>query len=416
MNNSQIQAWTRELESELDDILRFWSTRMPDEENGGFLAGILTSGEIDRTGPKGVVLNARILWSFSTLAIHYNRLAGDPESAAKAETCRRLAGRAFQYLVRFLRDPDHGGYYWSVDRKGLPFSDRKQIYAQAFVLYGYTEYYRLTGDPLVLELARELFDTIESRGSDPEAEGYVEAFNRDWSPLADLKLSDKDLNEPFSLNTHLHVLEAYTALNLIDPNPEVKNALIRLHALFHNKFLSLSGHLNLFYNRCWKPVGRLVSYGHDIEAAWLLLESTENTPGTPWHKIILKRTGIMVDAFLRDALLPDGTVRYESDPESGHNDTDRHWWVQAEAMVGLLWAWKNHRNGKYLETAWRIWRFIRDRMKDPLTGEWYWRLDQEGRWFPGDTIAGFWKCPYHNSRACLESIEILKSVLNQDHE
>lgn len=409
MDKTVVQTWIREMQSELDDIFRFWSTRMPDQENGGFLAGILTSGEVDRSGPKGAVLNARILWSFSALAIHYSQITDDPEAACKSDTCRQMADRAFDYLVRYFRDPIHQGYFWSVDQEGQPFHDRKQVYAQAFVLYGFTEYYRLTGDNLVLELVLELFATIETWGFDQAAGGYTEAYNRDWSPIPDLKLSPKDLNEPFSLNTHLHVLEAFTSLWKIAPRPEVKYSLIRLYGIFYRRFLDRQGHLNMFFTRTWVPSGRLISYGHDIEATWLLEESLNSLTDNPWRRTILARTATMVDIFCNEAILPDGSVRYESDPESGHDDRDRHWWVQAEAMVGLLHAYRNNPDEKYITAAHSIWVYIREQMKDPLTGEWYWRLDPDGRWFPDDTIAGFWKCPYHNSRACLESIRLLKS-------
>jgi mannobiose 2-epimerase len=382
---------------------------MPDEEKGGFLAGILTSGEVVRSGPKGAVLNARILWSFSALAIHFRDSGSGNDPDDRFETCSKMATRAFGYLIRFFRDPEYAGYFWSVDQDGLPFQDRKQTYAQAFVLYGFTEYCRLTGDKLVLELANELFTTIESFGYNQETGGYTEAFNRDWSPVTDLKLSPKDLNEPFSLNTHLHVLEAYSSFWKVAPAPEVRNSLIRLYGLFSRSFLNRPGHLNMFFDQNWNPSGRLVSYGHDIETSWLLEESLAGITDNPWRISIMAKTRELVDAFYKEAILEDGSVRYEYDPFSGHDDRDRHWWVQAEGMTGLLRAWKHSGNEDHLLAAHRIWRYIRDRMKDPRNGEWYWRLDPRGKWFAGDTIAGFWKCPYHNSRACLEAIRILKS-------
>ncbi len=398
MDGDLINRWIAEMRAELDDIQKFWSESMTDNRHGGFLPGMNTIRQVDEKGPKGVVLNARILWAFSTLAIHH-----DP-------ACRLMADRAYGYIMEYFLDAKYGGYYWSVTFDGKPCQTRKQLYAQAFVLYALVEYFSLTHDAGVLSQAWELFELMEKQGLDPVTGGYTEAFSQDWSPLSDWRLSSKDLNEPLSLNTHLHVLEAYTSLYRISPEKPILQAIERLHRLFETHFLKSDGHLNLFFNAKWEPVGNLISFGHDIETTWLLQESVQALSE------LLKQTGIMnwvrdaCRVFLREALLPDGSSRYETDPSTGHDDGDRHWWVQAEGMVGLLNAYCNSGDHRFLEAARRIWNFILKKMKDPSTGEWFWKINSDGRWSPEDSLAGFWKCPYHNTRACLEGIKRLSNL------
>ncbi|MFH0760798.1 MAG: AGE family epimerase/isomerase [Bacteroidota bacterium] len=395
MDKDLIQRWIAEMRAELNDIEKFWSESMVDNQYGGFLPGMNTIRQVDEKGQKGIVLNARILWALSALAIHH-----DP-------ACRLLADRAFDYIRNYFLDAKSGGYYWSVTFNGKPCQTRKQVYAQAFVLYALVEYYSLTRDSMVLSEARELFELMEQRGLDPVTGGYTEAFSQDWLPLSDWRLSKKDLNEPLSLNTHLHVLEAYTSLYRISPEKPVINAIGRLHRLFEAHILKSDGHLNLFFNLNWEPVGNLISFGHDIETTWLLQESAEALSVFAKPVLITNWIREACRVFLKEALLPDGSSRYETDPLTGHDDRDRHWWVQAEGMVGLLNAYGNEGDPCFLEASWRLWNFIISELKDPTTGEWFWRIDPDGRWFPEDSLAGFWKCPYHNTRACLEGIKRL---------
>ena len=395
MDKHLIDRWIGEMGTELNDIQRFWSQSMIDNRYEGFLPGMNSIRQVDEKGQKGVVLNARILWAFSTLAIHH-----DP-------ACQPFAERAFNYILKHFRDAESGGYYWSVTFDGKPCQTRKQVYAQAFVLYALVEYYSLTHDEKVLGYAWEVFELIENRALDTVTGGYTEGFSRDWGQLSDWRLSKKDLNEPLSLNTHIHVLEAYTALCRISPVKPVIDAIARLHRLFEVHFLKPDGHLNLFFHSNWEPVGNLISFGHDIETTWLLQESVRVLPESSKPSGITNWIDEACRIFLSEAILPDGSSRYETDPSTGHDDRDRHWWVQAEGMVGLLNAYGNDGDPRFLEASWRLWNYILLKLKDPATGEWFWKINPDGRWSPGDSLAGFWKCPYHNTRACLEGIKRL---------
>lgn len=395
MEKHLINRWISEMKAELNDIQKFWSLSMVDNRYGGFLPGMNSIRQIDEQGQKGVVLNARILWAFSALAIHH-----DP-------ACRPLADRAFEYIRDCFLDTKYGGYYWSVTFDGKSFQTRKQVYAQAFVLYALVEYYSLTHDQKVLNYTWEVFELMEKLALDPVSGGYIEAFSRDWHQLTDWRLSNKDLNEPLSLNTHIHVLEAFTELLRISPAKPVITAIERIHRLFETHFMKSDGHLNLFFDLKWEPVGNLISFGHDIETTWLLQESADVLPGFPKAVRVTDWIRHAGRVFLEEALLPDGSARYETDPSTGHDDRDRHWWVQAEGMVGLLNAYGNEGDPLFLEASWRLWNYIQMKLKDPSTGEWFWRINPDGCWLPEDSLAGFWKCPYHNTRACLEGMKRL---------
>lgn len=247
-----------------DNILSYWSEKMTDP-CGGFYGRRDGLDRLHAEAPKGAILNARILWSFSA-AYRYTH---DKEYAA-------LALRARDYIVEHFIDKEFGGVYWSVDAYGQPLDTKKQFYAIAFTIYGLSEHYRATGDVVSLDLAKELFHVIETHSRDRERGGYVEAANRDWSPIGDMRLSDKDENASKTMNTHLHILEAYTSLLRGWDNQELCDAQRELTGIFLDKILEReNNHLGLFFDDDWHREDGVISYGHDIEASWLLYEAAE---------------------------------------------------------------------------------------------------------------------------------------------
>ena len=408
------------------NILHFWMTQMVDEENGGFYGRIDGQGVLHPEAEKGAILNARILWSFSAAY----RVLGNPEYLT-------MATRAKDYIIDHFLDMDNGGVYWSLDYKGQPLDTKKQFYAIGFVIYGMSEYARATGDREALECALQLFDCIETHAYDREHNGYIEACTREWGEIADMRLSELDANYPKSQNTHLHIIEPYTNLlrclkelhaqescdyvpvlgsvlpiGVTTPMEDiicVEGALRNLIHIFTDKILNpKTHHLDLFFEMDWtRGAGHLESYGHDIECSWLLHEAAL-VLGDP--KVLDKVEPIVreVAEASRKGLWPDGSMIHEANLSTGHVDDDLHWWVQAENVVGWYNLYQHFGDEEALERAGRCWEYIKQNLIDYDHGEWFWSRHADGSLNTTDDKAGFWKCPYHNSRMCLEIIERLR--------
>ena len=408
------------------NILHFWMTQMVDEENGGFYGRIDGQGVLHPEAEKGAILNARILWSFSAAY----RVLGNPEYLT-------MATRAKDYIIDHFLDMDDGGVYWSLDYKGQPLDTKKQFYAIGFVIYGMSEYARATGDREALECALQLFDCIETHAYDREHNGYIEACTREWGEIADMRLSELDANYPKSQNTHLHIIEPYTNLlrclkelhaqescdyvpvlgsvlpiGVTTPMEDiicVEGALRNLIHIFTDKILNpKTHHLDLFFEMDWtRGAGHLESYGHDIECSWLLHEAAL-VLGDP--KVLEKVEPIVreVAEASRKGLRPDGSMIHEANLSTGHVDDDLHWWVQAENVVGWYNLYQHFGDEEALERAGRCWEYIKQNLIDYDHGEWFWSRHADGSLNTTDDKAGFWKCPYHNSRMCLEIIERLR--------
>ena len=403
MKGETLSRFREELEKELkDNILSWWLKYSPDNVLGGFHGHIDHLNQVVEGAGKGAVLNARILWTFSAAYRMYKQ----PEYL---ETARR----AYAYIISYFTDKKYGGVYWELEHDGSVRSSRKQIYATAFTIYGLAEYYMACRDDQALKTARGLFRDLEVHAFDREFNGYTDALSRDWKALEDLRLSEKDQNESKTMNTHLHILEAYGNLYKIWKDTELEKALENLIRLFLEKFVDRERkQLNLFFDDHWNLKSTLISFGHDIECSWLLHEAAEIL-GDP--ALIKECTNLAVDMARASVvgLASDGGLHYEFFPEKMELDSDKHWWPQAEAMVGYFNAYELSDNDKFLELALGSWTFIKEQIIDKEKGEWYWSVDNEGKPQTEKEKAGFWKCPYHNGRACMELIRRIDENENQ---
>jgi mannobiose 2-epimerase len=378
-----------------ENVLPFWAHHVVDGEHGGFHGFIADDLRKDPLAPKGGVLNARILWTYAAVLRRY----GD-------DAYRRMADRAFDYLVARFWDETHGGLYWMLDHEGRPVADRKQTYNLAFGLYALAEYHRATGSREALDRAIRLYRTTEEHAADPRSGGYWEARGRDWSPLEDVRLSEKDRNAPKSMNTHLHLMEAYTNLLRVWDDAELRGRLRTLVEIHFDRIINPdTRHLYLFFDEGWAPMGRAVSFGHDIEASWLLVEAGEmlGDPGllARAREVTLK----MARVTLAEGLDREHDGVFAERDESGRLDDEKHWWMQAEAVVGFLNAYELTGDEAFLDAAERTWAFIDRFLVDRTHGEWRWRVRRDGSIIPGLPKVEPWKCPYHNTRAALEVIE-----------
>ena len=388
-----MEIFRQSLRDELvSDILAFWINRMPDNENGGFYGRIDGNDMLHKEANKGAILNARILWTFSAAY----RIFKNPDYL-------EMAVRAKKYIQDHFWDNEYGGIFWELNYEGNPVNEKKQIYAQGFALYGFSEFYRATNDVESLELAKKLFFLIEQYSHDNEYGGYLEAFTREWQPIEDMRLSDKDANEKKTMNTHLHILEPYTNLLRVWKGQELIEVQHRLIDIFSEKILNpKTGHLNLFFDEQWNCKSETVSYGHDIEASWLLFEAAKELGDDKLlHKI--RQISLKIANAALEGFQPDGSMIYES--EGKNIDTDRHWWVQAETVAGLYYAYINSGKDEYLNKSLQCWQYIQQNLMDRKYGEWFWSVDEDGIPNTLDDKAGFWKCPYHNARMCMEIID-----------
>lgn len=384
-----------EVERELKkNILPFWMERMPDP-SGGFIGRIDGKGVAFPDAEKGAILNARILWTFSSAW-----------RVLKDRKYQDMAQRAYDYIVSHFLDGEYGGVYWSLNADGTPKDTKKQFYAIAFTIYALAEYYRASGNGDALEKAIELFRCIEDHSLEKSYGGYLEACTRSWDTIEDMRLSDKDQNDAKTMNTHLHILEAYTALFRVWKDESLARALTRIVNIFFDRIICPDGHLGLFFDEKWNPTSSMASYGHDIETSWLICEAADVLGDE-----VLESRAKLASAKLSDAAMEgftmEGGMEYEFDPATGVRNSSRDWWVQAETVVGCVNRYQLTGDCRWMERAEAQWEFIRKYVICP-DGEWYWGALPSGNGFTAnieDDRAGFWKCPYHNGRMCMEIIE-----------
>lgn len=395
----EIQILHESVRSELTgNILPFWSEKMIDREFEGFLGRVNGRGQVIQGAEKGGILNARILWTFSAACNHFK----DP-------VYRQMAERSKDFVLKTFFDEQYGGTYWKITHDGKPLDTKKQIYSQAFFIYALSEYYRFSGDRACLDKAVTLHKLIEEKSFDREKNGYLEAYSRDWVLLEDLRLSDKDDNEKKTTNTHLHILEAYTNLYRIWKDRELGARLKNLLVLFLDRIIDpVSHHLQLFFDDDWNVRSTLVSYGHDIEASWLLYEAARVLEDRQLFMSV-KEACIGVANAAMEGLQDDGSLIYERD--GARVDMERHWWPQAEAVVGLFNLFELTCDDLYLDKAISCWEYIANNLIDKKNSEWYWSILPNGTPNLKQDKAGFWKCPYHNGRMCMEIMDRCEKIM-----
>lgn len=402
MEPNQLQSFRNQLDRELrDNILKFWINHARDHENGGFYGFISDCLEVDARHPKSCVLTARILWAFAAAYRVY-----------RDECYLILATRAYHYLLQHFWDREFSGVYWMVDFQGKVLSDKKQSYAQAFAIYGLTEYYLATGNPESLSKAQMLFEILEKYFYDSQHRGYYEALSHNWQPITDMALGAGEPNVAKTMNSHLHILEAYSNLSRVWEDQHLKTRHRELIQIMLDSIIDpVTNRFYLFFDATWQPQSNLISFGHDIEGSWLLLEAAELlNDGQLLHRVrevCLK----MAQAVLKNGYDHKHGGIFDEGIPNQISKRDKVWWPQAEAVVGFFNAFQLSGDTTFREAALRTWNFIAHYLCDRKYGEWFWKVSESGLNLGKNEKVGPWKCPYHNSRMCLELIRRIDSLL-----
>jgi len=388
----------KQFENELkNNILNFWVNEVYDSNRKTFFGKITNDGEKFEDAPMSAVFITRILWTFAAVYRKY------PTPGYKT-----MADEAFRIIQEIFWDDVNGGIYWSVYPDGKLKDSKKQFYAQAFLIYALTEYYLAFKNEKAKQLAISMFILVEKYAFDTEFDGYIEANTADWKEPEDQRLSSRDLDASKSMNTHLHILEAYTNLYRIYKDKQVKKQLEHLLRVFLEKIWdSKTEHLILFFEKKWNVLSDIDSYGHDIESAWLLCEAAEvlgdKTIINEVEHVALK----ISETTLKEGLHKSGGLYYEKDSAGKLAQFD--WWPQAEAVIGFFNSWQISQNSKYLDLSVQSWEFIQKYIIDTKNGEWYLGVNLKFEPVTNEKVNS-WKAPYHNSRMCLEMIRRIELI------
>lgn len=403
--NSLLQLGVETKKELLYHIIPFWMS-LRDERYGGYYGWLSYDLKLDKQAEKGCILNSRITWFFANAYTLYKNggITGEECQAAGYSPQRLLeeAKHGYAFLTEHCIDRENGGIYWSLNYDGTPLDTTKHTYNQAFCIYALSSYYEASGDKEALALALELFDMIEKRCTDEV--GYLEAFTRDFRPESNEKLSENGVLADKTMNTLLHVFEAYTELYRVSGEQKVRERLTWMLGIFAEKVYNPAKHRQeVFFDAQYRTILDLHSYGHDIETAWLMDKGLDVLNDTEWRKRMSAIIADLVAEVYRTAFNGES---FANECEKGVVNTHRIWWVQAEALVGFLNAWQRiPEHEEYLNAALSQWEFIKKYVIDSRDGsEWFWEVNEDGSPIPGRPIVEPWKCPYHNGRMCIEVI------------
>jgi len=412
--SEELKRYQNIFETELNNILSYWKTHALEEDGNSFYGAVDLNGKPVLTANKSCVLNSRILWTFSEAAKIFDR----------DDYCE-IAGVAYNVISNNFYDSQHGGFFMELSPQNKVENDIKHTYAQAFVLYSLCKYYELKQTESVLDQIKHLFQLLEEKTKDPKNLGYFESFNCEWIKIEDNRMADN--NEPKSMNTHLHVLEAYAALYKVWKNDNVKHRLKELLEIFINKIIRKNGHLGIFFNNEFDEVDAskgICSFGHDIEASWLLWEAAEILGDEEIKKSLFSLVTKMAESIERVGVDKDGGLFLESTRFGSHVRTNKHWWLQAENLVGFMNAYQLNGKMEHWETVKLCWEFINTFVIDHERGEWYTKVNRLGQpyliepeddpspYYRNDWKIDPWKCPYHNGRAMMELIKRITLLLD----
>ena len=390
----------REFKSQLQQkIMPYWYDTSVDRQYSGYLLSDDAGKKAPSATEKQLVTQSRMVWGFAHA--HRKGLSTADRNYLKA------AEQGYRFLLAHFLDPEYGGYYWTTDLAGKPLNRRKIVYGESFVIYAFVEYYRASHDKEALKRATELYKVLQRCAHDPEHEGWIEHFERDWTPI--LKPGPEAIVEVGgmkSANTHLHLMEALTELCDATHDPQVRKSLAEAVKINATYFYPLIPGQSCFHRHLdWKPATEPssagLSYGHNVEFAWLLIRAQKQLGVQPsWDQF---------DAHIQHAL------KYGYDQQHGGlysrglddqpaTDTDKVWWVQAEMLAALTDGLQHKENPAYSEALDKLVDFIFKHQANPADGIWLDTVAADGA-AKNTAKAHAWKANYHDVRAMVKFVE-----------
>lgn len=393
------QAFKDHLEN---NLIPFWS-QLKDEEFGGFYGYVKGDGTVLKEEVKGVILNSRILWFFSQAYIQL-----------KDEKLLEMAKHAYKFLVEKCIDTSYGGVFWSLNYKGEVEDDIKHCYNQAFAIYALSTYYEASGDKNALDYAYDIYRIIEEKCHDDG--GYLEAFYRDFTKADNDKLSENGIMADRTMNTLLHVFEAYTQLYKVDHNDSVGNCLKAILDSFKDKIYNAEKEMcEVFFDNDYNSLIDLDSYGHDIEASWLINRACDVLDDAEYSEKMLPIIVGLADGCYKNSMdesvskISDMLAAMNMEIENGVINKTKVWWIQAEAVTGYYNAYEqNPEKVEYKDISEKVWNFINKYFVDEKHGEWVENIEDLNNIDYTQALVQPWKCPYHNGRMCLEMMKRLE--------
>jgi len=416
LHNQEIKEYRGIFENELFNILDYWMKYAVEMNGKGFYGAVDLNNQPVLSANKTCVLNARILWTFAAAAKKY-----------PGKGYEEMAHKAYKVVTEDFADTEYGGYFMELTSDNKVDNDIKHTYAQAFTIYAFSKYYEFNPSEEVMQRIQDFFFFLDAKTKDTENLGYLESFTRDWKLYEENRMADN--NEPKSMNTHLHVIEAYAAVYKVWKNDLLKQRLTELLQIFIENIIRESGHLGVFFSSDFSETEGskgICSFGHDIEASWLIWEAAEILGDESIIKKVKPLITKMADSVLRVAVDKDGGLFLESTRFGSHVKTNKHWWLQAENLVGFMNILQLKGDEKYWDTVKLTWDFIDRYVIDHEGGEWFTKVNRLGVPYleePADDPSPYyrndwkidpWKCPYHNGRAMLEMVERIDVMVNKE--
>ncbi len=413
MNQEERKKYCGVFEKELFNILEYWTKYGVEKNGNGFYGAVDLSNEPVLSANKSCVLNARILWTFAAAAKMY-----------PGRGYEEVAHKAYRVITRDFADEAHGGFFMELSSDNKVVNDIKHTYAQGFVIYSLCKYYEFHPTEEVMKVIQDFFFLLDEKTKDPDNPGYLEAFTRDWRLYEENRMADN--NEPKSMNTHLHLLEAFATVYKVWKGDLIKQRLTELLEIFIRYIIRDDGHLGVFFTAEFEETNDskgICSFGHDIEASWLLWEAAEILGDKSIEERMKPLIKKMADAVLRVGVDKDGGLFLESTRFGSHLRTNKHWWLQAENLVGFMNMYQLTGDIRYWDIVKLTWDFIDRYVIDHKGGEWFTKVNRLGKPYltePADDPSPFyrndwkidpWKCPYHNGRAMMEMVQRLDDLL-----